>query len=113
MFEAATYIGSTPSLRSLSFALRHPETWPEGFVWDYSLCTKCAAGLAMRLWVNMEQTRSGSMIGFWAAREFSIPMEPANRIFRRLGHINLCDDKDITPIHVADAIDAYCGTISV
>ena len=26
---------SKPSLHALSYALRHPDTWPEGFVWDY------------------------------------------------------------------------------
>ena len=41
---------SKPSLVALSYCLRHPETWPEGFVWDYSECRKCAMGLAHQLW---------------------------------------------------------------
>jgi hypothetical protein len=39
-----------PSLENLSYALRHPETWPKDFVWDYGECNDCAMGLAHRLW---------------------------------------------------------------
>lgn len=39
-----------PSLHALSYALRHPDTWPEGFMWNYNQCHQCAMGLAHQLW---------------------------------------------------------------
>jgi hypothetical protein len=39
-----------PSIGALSFALRHPELWPEGFSWDFSQCQRCAMGLAHVMW---------------------------------------------------------------
>jgi len=41
---------STPTLRALAYMLRHPETWPENFVWDYKSCDKCALGLMEQVW---------------------------------------------------------------
>lgn len=43
-------IESKPSLRGLSYALRHPETWPAGFEFDYGDCKRCAIGLIFKLW---------------------------------------------------------------
>lgn len=37
------------TLEGLAWRLRHPETWPTDFVWDYSDCRTCAMGLAYRL----------------------------------------------------------------
>ena len=37
------------SLRGLSYALRHPETWPPGFRWKFFDCNRCATGLAVEL----------------------------------------------------------------
>lgn len=41
---------ATPSLEALAYVLRHPETWPGDFRWDYTRCSTCAVGLAHRLW---------------------------------------------------------------
>src|SRR6266446_2816529 len=41
------------SLGALSFHLRHPETWPEDFQWDYSYCPTCTMGLAGRLFPEL------------------------------------------------------------
>lgn len=39
-----------PSVAALSYALRHRETWPTGFEWNYLRVGSCAIGLADRLW---------------------------------------------------------------
>jgi hypothetical protein len=41
---------SVPSLRNLAFILRHKETWPPGFYWNYCRADSCALGLAVRVW---------------------------------------------------------------
>jgi hypothetical protein len=41
---------SKPSIANLIYALRHPQTWPAGFKWNYGGCTTCAMGLVHRLW---------------------------------------------------------------
>ena len=45
-----TTITATPTLDAMIHHLRHPETWPAGFEWDYSYSTRCAVGLAHGLW---------------------------------------------------------------
>lgn len=40
----------TPTLKDLIYVLRHKETWPKGFVWDYKRCSTCAMGLAYEMW---------------------------------------------------------------
>ena len=39
-----------PSLKNLSYILRHREWWPDGFEWDYRYCASCAIGLCEKLW---------------------------------------------------------------
>lgn len=34
---------------ALISALRHPETWPAGFEWEFAKCQKCAIGLFKQL----------------------------------------------------------------
>jgi hypothetical protein len=61
-----------PSLHALSYALRHPDTWPRSFVWDYKKCDQCAMGLAHGLWGTIAETTpdTGASV---MAREFAIP----------------------------------------
>lgn len=104
-----------PSLHALSYCLRHPDTWPEGFYWDFADCQQCAMGLAHELWsaIPSVDRRDGPSV---MARTFAMPYEQAERIFlgeayrtehlfgiltRYPGHDN------ITPEMVANAIDAY------
>lgn len=102
-----------PSLHGLSYALRHPDTWPEGFVWDYSDCKQCAMGLAHQLWESeipqVGNTRDPSVM----ARKFAMPYEKAEQIFfathkynRHYGVFPRSIDS-VTPEMVADQIDAY------
>lgn len=39
-----------PSLKRLSYLLRHQELWPKGFEWYYSDCDRCAIGLTVTFW---------------------------------------------------------------
>ena len=120
-----------PSLHALSYALRHPDTWPEGFVWDYSTCNHCAMGLAHALWKQNvpEVTRfTGASV---MARSFALPFEDARFIFlgldgqygadfipfqdvktpggwfRRATTERIPDWDAVTPEIIADQIDAY------
>lgn len=125
-----------PSLHALSYALRHPDTWPVGFVWNYNKCKQCAMGLAHQLWgviaadnmVNHGKRAISDM-----AREFAMPYGKASDIF-------LADNADsapswvpsrsettgmlfwketkiftnlsaVTPDMVADQIDKYLKTV--
>lgn len=102
-----------PSLHALSYALRHPDTWPDGFVWDYSYCGQCAMGLAHLLWketVGRPDTYNGASL---MARAFAIPYEEARDIFlegRGAPRYCLVGPRNIdaqTPERVADQIDKY------
>ena len=121
-----------PSLHGLSYALRHPDTWPNGFVWNYKRCQSCAIGLAHQLWNSIPSTgdpRTGATI---MARSFAMPYGASENIF--LGKGPWCprktwtkiegflwwkkrvqrsqDDFDaVTPEMVADQIDKYLATV--
>jgi hypothetical protein len=41
---------TVPSLENLAFMLRHRETWPADFEWNYVYLETCAIGLADRMW---------------------------------------------------------------
>jgi hypothetical protein len=116
-----------PSLHALSYALRHPDTWPEGFVWDYSDCDNCAMGLAHQLWkrkVPKVYVASGPSV---MARVFAMPYAVADSIFvrpvawaytaskRLLWWPKKCPIPlaQITPEMVADQIDKYLETVGV
>jgi hypothetical protein len=112
-----------PSLHALSYALRHPDTWPEGFVWNYGNCANCAMGLAHALWngIPVVGPKDGPSV---MAHKFAMPWGEAKRIF--LGGFDWTptrtftkgflwwserylkfDLKRVTPEMVADQIDAY------
>lgn len=106
-----------PSLHALSYALRHPDTWPDGFYWDYNRCQKCAMGLAHRLWesyVPWVGIDSGPSV---MAKTFSMPYAASKRIFMDadkhhkdsylFGMIKIARMSSITPEMVADDIDAF------
>jgi hypothetical protein len=90
----------TPNLQNLATVLRHREMWPTDFEWDYSQCSTCAMGLAWRLGMISNCCTNT------AAEEFGIPYNVAFRIFLWLA-IERGEGKNVTPEHVADAIDAY------
>lgn len=104
---------SKPSLHALSYALRHPDTWPEGFYWNYDNCDQCAMGLAHQLWrkhVQEVYTETGASV---MAKAFGMPYGKAERIFlegpknHRYFGIFPRGYRTMTPDMVADDIDAY------
>lgn len=89
---------SKPSVRALSWALRHPEMWPKGFAWNYANCETCAIGIAATLWgVEWGETRTA----------FGLSWEDDDRIFITAGESRDLDPESVTPDMVADDIDAY------
>lgn len=99
---------SKPSLAGLSWTLRHPETWPRGFAWNYSRCHTCAMGLAYQLWqwdkIDKPHSNNGEKI---MSHYLGISIKDAMNIFfdtERILGIYSCD---VTPAMVADRIDDY------
>lgn len=106
-----------PSLVALSYALRHPETWPEGFVWDFHDFHQCAIGLASALWA-LNKYKNREEFTSQAARTFAMPFGEAQRIFwdGRLTvpavfglttRIKKVEHDEITPEMIADEIDRF------
>lgn len=96
--SAVTALLATPSIDALIYALRHPETWPEGFEWDYSDCDHCALGVAMCLWNILPCLRD-------AARVLGMQHYTAAKIFALMK-----PRSTITPEHVAAALERYQAT---
>jgi hypothetical protein len=44
-----------PSLQALAYVLRHPETWPDRFAFEFESCSRCAMGLAWALWYPQKE----------------------------------------------------------
>lgn len=97
---------TVPSLKALSFFLRHQELWPEGFgTWNFNKCKTCAIGLSYELWCNA---------GFLSAhfntveKTFNISGNTAMDIFGGgvCSRMKLKHDQ-ITPEMIADLIDEH------
>lgn len=128
-----------PSLENLSYVLRHPETWPEGFIWNYAHCSQCAMGLAYELWNIAKPDNAGYVdVGCSTmARAFGISYSATEDIFFdanvsrgdtaeviiKTGPFGWgkplirekfipFDRTDITPEMIADDIDAYLASRS-
>lgn len=95
-----------PSLKALSYILRHKELWPEGFEWGFTRCESCAMGLAYELWQlgNRKRCTIFSM-GRKLTEVFAMKRETFSNIFedkRPLYHT-----WNVTPEMVADQIDNH------
>lgn len=96
------------SLVELSARLRQPETWPEGFVWNYGYCKSCAIGLAARLLSEVPPN-------YWKVAENfllrampeTIDVDDPENLIRDVDHIFFDMKEGTTPDMVADAIDAW------
>ena len=87
---------SEPSLRTLSFVLRNKELWPDGFDWNFAMCTNCAMGLAHQMWKKrVQRPYKEDMM-----KVFGLSEGTATNFFA-IGNANT------TPGEVADKIDAY------
>jgi hypothetical protein len=99
----------TLTLAELSRVLRNPQEWPADFEWYYGNCQSCAMGLAFRL-VGERFPESGTAEHSGEAilaQQFGIPKKVANDLFYYVAWSNRIFMEEVTPIHVADAIDAY------
>jgi hypothetical protein len=119
--QALASISDKPNLTALSYALRHPETWPADFVWDYSNCTRCAVGLALRLWPDLKLPTGQSAQETWIAREMAMSHREAVKIFFKMGPLKevkrgwfrkefIADYRRVRADDVADAIDRYLAS---
>jgi hypothetical protein len=105
----------SPSLIGLSYALRHPETWPEGFAWNYNDCKSCAIGLACQLWsLSPAKEADAFVLLCLASRWFGMPFEAAQQVFFDVlppwSWRYICDNSrrnNVSPEDVAMAIDRY------
>lgn len=114
-----------PSLATLSYALRHPDTWPDNFEWNYQYCDNCAMGLAHALWKAIPQGSNDMNTGSSRmAKAFAMPFAAAKNVF--FGNFDWMPTKTkvkgilwwkkttrkanheaVTPEMVADQIDKY------
>jgi hypothetical protein len=98
----------------LAWRLRHPETWPKGFVWDYGCCATCAMGLAWELSggkrgafdTHLSMTALRLTMALLADAE-AIAGPMCATIFLGLHHYNETGLTRITPGDVADAIERH------
>lgn len=104
---------SKPSLAGLSYVLRHPEIWPDGFEWNYGNCRTCAMGIAHRLWTLVPDLFFVTP-DIWiraTAAKFVLAGEDASRIFGWAGGSRdtqpIGFSQLVTPTDIADLIDAY------
>ncbi len=96
-----------PSLKRLSYLLRHREMWPKDFKWCFWSCQNCAMGLTQAFWKldNIKTSMSGYMLN-----TFHMPRDIIDRIF--FGGYGTYTNID-HPVHtvssemVADKIDEY------
>jgi len=107
-----------PALHNLAYVLRHPELWPEGFVWNFNRCNSCAMGLAHQLWfATAKWSDRNEEAPSYMARAFAMPLGEAKEIFMDAGwsrkkllgyHFGRCAKfSTISPEMVAEQIDLY------
>jgi hypothetical protein len=101
-----------PSLAGLSYVLRRPETWPNGFVWYYGTCDSCAIGLSCKLWRSfaiawIKGRENFLQTAVVMSKIFRMPIGSALGIFVVAHSLRETKISLITPEMVADDIDAY------
>jgi hypothetical protein len=101
-----------PSLAGLAYALRHPDAWPEGFVWNFYDCRTCAMGMAAQLWASVSRPiRVPAPMERWTRATFNLSSYEVEMLFGITLPVSLdIALHKITPEHVADAIDNYLTT---
>lgn len=107
-----------PSLRALSFVLRHPQLWPKDFRWQFRECTNCAMALAARFWAIRDYIPDSHLAPHQMATAFNVPQEVARSLFIGPAERGLDYEYrpgirvgDVTPEHVADAIDQFLAGV--
>ncbi len=87
---------SVPSLENLAYVLRHRETWPRGFEWDYRFGPSCAIGLSAETW-------PGNGLSYRLPRDIIVGVRPPDRWFEFFRPFRGMEA--VTASMVADAID--------
>lgn len=104
MVPKTPHFDSKPSLAGLAYALRHPDTWPVGFEWDFRSQYKCAMGLANRLW-GIQPSLYEMMETFdLTHRQAEKMFLEAGRKWFGLARLAMCE---VTPEIVAARIDLH------
>ncbi len=100
-----------PSLRGLSWLLRHREAWPRHHhVWDYSRGRTCATGLARYQWPDAVSATCFNPANDIAAA-LGLSLTEAWPLFASRAYHPIADDA-VTPEMVANRIDAYLQSSS-
>jgi hypothetical protein len=101
-----------PSLKALSYILRHREHWPEGFTWSFPNCEQCAMGLARNLWDKKHDPLNDVDDACnWAVDFLTAERRFVNDVFG--GNIYLCSRVPlglVTPEMIANKIDEHLAT---
>lgn len=100
----------TPTLEGLAYALRHPETWPKGFHWDYRDTCHCGIGLVHELWdekVPPDRAQSIEPYLSNACRLLALPYTVADDMFVGSEGYGNIECRKVKPEMIADKIDAY------
>jgi|SRR5579859_159465 len=108
------------TMADLAWRLRHPETWPKGFRWNYGKCATCAMGLAWKLsggrsgalWDDMPYQTFGRVIKVLSDAEAE-DVVALQEIFLLMSYHKDVSYRDITPEIVSDAIDAHLASKKV
>lgn len=102
MESAKSFKSANPpfTLADFSQRLRHPETWPPDFAFNYLREDSCARGLAYALGMVDEPTTEGMM------KAFGISCRDARQIFNAGWASAYLGRTEITATMVADRIDA-------
>lgn len=91
-----------PSFAALSFGLRHPEIWPEGYQFGYDDIDHCAIELGSRLWARKHHE---------VEKALHAENKAAMAAFVEAGRKRGLPNSDVTAAMVADDIDGYLGVI--
>ncbi len=97
-------------LTRLSRVLRDRSLWPVGFSWSYDLPSRCAVGMAHRLWPAVLWAVPSVSFCRDVAEALDMSNRAAIRIFwdaHRRADGTILDRSQVTPEMVADDIDAY------
>lgn len=89
------------SLADFAHKLRHPEMWPEDFIFNFIYEDTCARGLAYVLGMVDQPTTEGMMKAFGISRKDARQLFNAGYAYAYLGRI------EITAVTIADRIDAF------
>lgn len=102
------------TVEGLIYALRHKETWPEGFRWNFASCHTCAMGLRYELWGAPNKERRPTTGFAWidnTVDALNMNRDAAMVIFGTVECYASAPLNRITPEMVADKLEAYAACV--